>query len=71
MTIHAEGPHVMAKAEMLRQMKAIIAFTDSLPVSVSAFLPEVTPMMPTMYWAMNMKLPPARRMFLRPNFSTI
>jgi hypothetical protein len=61
----------MAKAEMLRQMNAIIARTDSLPLSVSVFLPDVIPTMATMYWAMNMKLPPASRIFLRPNFSTI
>ena len=46
-TTQAQGPHVAAKKEMLKQMKAIIADTAAW-LCLDSF-PAVTPMMPTMY----------------------
>ena len=45
-TIQAAGPQVMAKTEMLRQMKAIMALTAEW--LWRSALPAVAPIMPTM-----------------------
>lgn len=68
-TIQALGPHVMANAEMFRQMKAIMAEVAALLWLL--VLPAVTPMMPTMYCETTIKLPPKINMVRRPSFSTM
>lgn len=68
-TTHAQGPHVAAKNEMLKQMKAIMAETALLLCCDS--LPAVTPMMPTMNCMMTMPVPPMMRILRRPKRSTV
>ena len=69
MTTQAPGPQVVAKKEMLMQMKAIMALTaDWLFLSGA---PAVTPMIPTMNCAMTIPVAPMMRIRRRPKRSTI
>lgn len=65
MTTQALGPQVVAKKEMLKQMKAIMALT------ALGLEPAETPMIPTMNWATTMPMAPMMRIRRRPKRSTI
>lgn len=72
MTIQAQGPQVVAKTEMFKQMKAIMARTAfSLTFAGSVVLPAVAPMIPTMNCMMTIPAAPQMRMVRRPIFSTM
>lgn len=71
-TTQAQGPQVVANMKMLMQMKAIMADTADRLLLPSGFsLPAVAPIIPTMYCAMTIPIPPKIRRLRRPIRSTI
>lgn len=72
MTIQAAGPQVVAKTEMFKQMKAIMARVAAGLAGWSAvFLPAVAPMAPTINCIMTIPAAPKTKMRRRPIFSTM